>query len=450
MARVDSLFAPGCDVTRDVRPLAERLRPQRLEDVAGQQHLVGHGGAGHDGLLTRLIAAGVPQSVIFWGPPGCGKTTLARLYANAFRADFVQLSAVLAGVADVRKVVAEAEAAQAAGRRTVLFVDEIHRFTKAQQDAFLPHVERGLLVLVGATTENPSFALNNALLSRCTVLPVNLLDMDGLESIVRSAERESGALKLEPAARRRLLELAHGDARALLNMVELVLALQTDTLLDEAALLALVPARAALYDRDGDWHYDLISALHKSVRGSDPDAALYYLARMLEGGEDGMYLARRLIRMAVEDIGLADPQALPLAMAAQQAYHTMGSPEGDLALAEICVYLALAPKSVAVYKAFGAARRLAADTAQVPPPKHIVNAPTRMMQELGHGAGYRYDPDTRHGFSGQDYWPEGVSATRFYHPVERGFEREMFKRVTYFDRLRTQLRSGMKVEAEQD
>lgn len=418
----------------DARPLAERLRPQRLQDVAGQQHLLGAGG-----LLTRLIASGMPQSLIFWGPPGCGKTTLARLYANAFGAEFVQLSAVLAGVADVRRVVAEAEAAQTVGKRTVLFVDEIHRFTKAQQDAFLPHVERGLLTLVGATTENPSFALNNALLSRCTVLPVNLLEEAELAQILTAAEAETGPLPLQPKARTRLLALAHGDARALLNMVELVAAAAPPKPLDEAALLALVPARAALYDRDGDWHYDLISALHKSVRGSDPDAALYYLARMLKGGEDGMYLARRLIRMAVEDVGLADPQALPLAIAAQQAYHTMGSPEGDLALAEVCTYLALAPKSTALYKAFGTIKRLAEETAQVPPPKHIVNAPTRMMQELGHGEGYVYDPDTEHGFSGQNYWPHGVRGGQFYKPVERGFEREMSKRLAYFARLRKQL-----------
>lgn len=432
---MESLFAPA----PNSRPLAERLRPQRLEDVAGQQHLLGP-----EGLLTKLIASGTPQSLIFWGPPGCGKTTLARLYANAFGAEFVQLSAVLAGVADVRNVVAQAGAAQTVGKRTVLFVDEIHRFTKAQQDAFLPHVESGLLTLVGATTENPSFALNNALLSRCTVLPVNLLEEPELAQIVTAAEAETGPLPLQPKARTRLLSLAHGDARALLNMVELVAAAAPKKPLSEAALLALVPARAALYDKDGDWHYDLISALHKSVRGSDPDASLYYLARMLQGGEDGMYLARRLIRMAVEDIGLADPQALPLAIAAQQAYHTMGSPEGDLALAEVCTYLALAPKSNALYKAFGSIKRLAEETAQVPPPKHIVNAPTRMMQELGHGEGYVYDPDTEHGFSGQNYWPQGVRGGQFYQPVERGFEREMSKRQEYYNRLRGQLQKTEK------
>lgn len=416
-------------------PLAARLRPQRLEDVAGQVHLVGE-----DGVLTRLMAAGMPQSIIFWGPPGCGKTTLARLYANAFGAVFVQISAVLAGVADVRRVVDEARDTQRMGQRTVLFVDEIHRFTKAQQDAFLPHVESGLLVLVGATTENPSFALNNALLSRCTVLPVNSLEREDLERIVAHAEEVVGPMPLTDEARRALLDLAHGDARYLLNLVELVAALgaslKAGALLDVAGLKAALPAKMALYDKGGDWHYDVISALHKSVRGSDPDAAMYYVARMLAGGEDGMYVARRLVRMAVEDIGLADPHALPLALAAQESYRTMGSPEGDLSLAEAAVYLALAPKSNALYTAFGAAKALAAATAHVPPPKHIVNAPTRMMKELGHGKGYAYDHDTEHGFSGQNYWPEGVARPEWYKPVARGFERDMQKRMAYFAKLR--------------
>ena len=415
-------------------PLAARLRPRTLEEVVGQEHLVGE-----TGILTRLMQAGVPQSVIFWGPPGCGKTTLARLYAQAFGAEFVQISAVLAGVADVRKVVEEAKADQSVGKRTVLFVDEIHRFTKSQQDAFLPHVESGLLVLVGATTENPSFALNNALISRCTVLPVHSLEKADLEAILVSAEAEVGALPLTPEARTALLDLAHGDARYFLNLVELVSALRVKTPLDVAGLKAAIPARLALYDKGGDWHYDLISALHKSVRGSDPDAAMYYVARMLAGGEDGMYLARRLIRMAVEDIGLADPQALPLAMAAQESYRTMGSPEGDLSLAEIAVYLALAPKSNALYMAFKQAKMLAAETAHIAPPKHIVNAPTKMMRELGHGAGYNYDHDTEHAFSGQDYWPQGVGRHEFYQPVARGFERDMQKRMAYFAKLRSEI-----------
>jgi putative ATPase len=419
------------------QPLAARMRPQSLADVVGQKHLVAE-----NGILARLVAAGVPQSLIFWGPPGCGKTTLARLYAQAFEAEFVPISAVLAGVADIRKIVEDAKLLQIQGRRMVVFIDEIHRFNKAQQDSLLPHAESGLLVLVGATTENPSFSLNNALLSRCTVLPVEVLGLEDMEILLRRAEADVGALPLTPEARKALMELAHGDARYLLNMVELVATVSPEPKLDVGALQAFLPGRMALYDKDGDWHYDLISALHKSVRGSDPDAAMYYVARMLGGGEDGMYLARRLIRMSVEDIGLADPQALPLAIAAQEAYRTMGSPEGDLALAEIAVYLALAPKSTAVYKGYGGAKQVAKETSQVPPPKIIVNAPTKLMKEMGHGAGYQYDPDTALGFSGQNYWPEGVEAQGFYHPVERGFEREMAKRMAYFTKLRARIQAG--------
>ncbi|MCP5404673.1 MAG: replication-associated recombination protein A [Pseudomonadaceae bacterium] len=421
------------------QPLAAKLRPTSLAEVVGQEHLTAEGG-----VLARLVAAQTPQSLILWGPPGCGKTTLAQIYAQAFGADFVQLSAVLAGVADVRKVVDQAQTVAGLGRKTLLFVDEIHRFNKSQQDAFLPHVESGLLTLVGATTENPSFSLNNALLSRAQVLVLKPLDEAALARVLAHAETEVGGLLLTDDARNVLVQMAHGDARSLLNMVETLAAQPPPDVLSPETLSSYLPKRMANYDKGGDWHYDLISALHKSVRGSDPDAALYYLARMLEGGEDGMYLARRLIRMAVEDIGLADPQALPLAVAAQQAFHTMGSPEGDLALAEVAVYLALAPKSIGVYEGFGQARALAKQTAELAPPKHIVNAPTKLMKELGHGEGYAYDPATADGFSGQNYFPpEMAGRPAFYRPVERGFEREMHKRLAYFAKLRQQKQGKM-------
>lgn len=413
------------------QPLAARLRPQKLADVVGQDHLTGP-----DGLLNRLLESGTPQSLILWGPPGSGKTTIARVYAQGFGADFVQLSAVLSGVADVRKVVEGAQLAANLNRRTVLFVDEIHRFNKSQQDAFLPHVESGLLTLVGATTENPSFALNNALLSRAQTLVLKPHSDEALAKVLSHAEADIGKLPLTDDARTALIQMAHGDARALLNMAEILSTAKPPVILSPVTLSSYLPTKAGAYDKDGDWHYDLISALHKSVRGSDPDAALYYLARMLNGGEDGMYLARRLIRMAVEDIGLADPQALPLATAAQTAYHTMGSPEGDLALAELAVYLALAPKSVSIYKAFGEARKLAEDTNERAPPKNIVNAPNKLMKQLGHGEGYVYEPDTETGVSNQSFWPEGVKPHTFYHPVERGFERDMKKRIDYFNKLR--------------
>lgn len=423
----------GLFVRPVVAPLAERLRPQTLEAVVGQE-----GVAGKDGVLTQLIAAGTPHSVIFWGPPGTGKTTLARLYAQAFGAHFVQLSAVLAGVADIRTTVAEAERNAETGMRTVLFVDEIHRFNKAQQDAFLPHVESGLITLVGATTENPSFALNNALLSRTQVLVLHALDDVALAEILDKAEAETGALPLTGDGRAHLVHLAQGDARSLLGMVQVLASVKPAHPLNPEELVKLVGKRAALYDRDGDQHYNLISALHKTVRGSDPDAALYYLARMLQGGEDGMYIARRLVRMAVEDIGLADPDALPLSMAAQAAYHALGSPEGDLALAEMTVYLALAPKSNRTYVAFKAAQAHAAHTGQVPPPNTILNAPTTLMKQQGYGADYQYDPDTPHGFSGQNYWPDGHKPKAAFYsvPKPRGFERELAKRLEYFDKLR--------------
>ncbi|HEX2859004.1 MAG TPA: replication-associated recombination protein A [Alphaproteobacteria bacterium] len=423
-------------------PLAERLRPQTLGEVVGQENLVGP-----DGLLTRLVDAGVPQSLIFWGPPGSGKTTLARLYAQAFDAEFVPLSAVTAGVGEVRAAVETARMMQGQGRRTVLFLDEIHRFTRAQQDVLLPHVEGGLFVLLGATTENPSFALTSALLSRAQVVVVAALDEKQLLEILNRADAMLGGLPVSDDARAALVDMAHGDARYLLNLVETLGAAVRGKKyakpLDASEVAALMPARAAHYDRAGDWHYDLISALHKSVRGSDPDAALYWLARMLNGGEDGLYLARRLIRMAVEDVGLADPQALTLAVAARDTFQMLGSPEGDLALAEAAIYMALAPKSNATYVAFGEAKRLAAETAHTAPPKHIVNAPTKLMKELGHGKGYDYDHNAPDAFSGQDYFPVEVSANgvgrpEWYQPVERGFEREMKKRVDYFAKLRSQ------------
>jgi putative ATPase len=418
---------------RAAEPLAARLRPQTLAEVVGQTAVVGP-----QGLLTQWVAQQTPVSVIFWGPPGVGKTTLARLYAQAFGADFVPLSAVAAGVAEIRAAVKAAEAVQGLGRRTVLFIDEIHRFNKAQQDALLPHVESGLLVLVGATTENPSFSLNNALLSRTHVLVLHSLSEAELAQILQRAEAlpEVGSLPLTSPARAALLQAAHGDGRSLLNLVELVAAVHPAAPLDVPALQALLPKRVALYDRAGDWHYNLISALHKSVRGSDPNAALYYLARMLQGGEDGIYLARRLVRMAAEDIGLADPTALPLAQAALAAYEKIGSPEADLCLAEVAVYLALAPKSNALYGAWKAAQSLATTTVQLPPPASIINAPTKLMAELGHGAGYRYDHDAEDAFSGQNYWPAGVAAADFYQPVARGYERDMQKRLAYFAKLR--------------
>ena len=416
-------------------PLAARLRPRSLTEVVGQRSIVGP-----EGLLTKLVASGRPTSILLWGPPGVGKTTLARAYAQAFKADFQMLSAVTAGVADIRAVVQGAQTLQNLQQPTVLFIDEIHRFNKGQQDALLPHVESGLLTLIGATTENPSFSLNNALLSRCHVLPLTSLDEAELGEIISRAEAlpDVGPLPVTPEARTTLLQAAHGDARALLNMIELITTLKPKEALTPATLATLLPKRAALYDKAGDWHYDLISALHKSVRGSDPDAALYYLARMLAGGEDGLYLARRLVRMAAEDIGLSDPQALPLATAAQAAYERIGSPEADLMLAEVAVYLALAPKSNALYTAFKHAKALAEATAHVPPPKHIVNAPTKLMATLGHGAGYAYDHDAPDAFSGQNYWPEGIERPSLYQPVERGFEREMAKRIAYFAKLRAE------------
>ena len=412
------------------KPLADRLRPQKLEDVVGQQHLMKP-----QGLIQTAIKANKPQSIILWGPPGCGKTTIARLYANAFGARFEPLSAVLAGVAEVREVVKRAQENQNLGERTVLFVDEVHRFNKAQQDAFLPHVEDGTLIFIGATTENPSFALNNALLSRAQVLELHPLEQEDLLQLIQRAEEEGGALPLTEDAKQALPRFAQGDGRMLLNMVETLQSLQVETPLEEEALGEVLSARAAVYDQSGDGHYNLISALHKSIRGSDPDAALYWLCRMLVGGEDPLFLARRLIRMANEDIGLADPQAIQQAIAARDAYQMLGSPEGELALAQCSVYLALAPKSNAIYMAYKAAAKQAKEEGHLPPPKHIMNAPTKTMKQLDYGKHYIYDHDTPEAFSGQHYFPTKERHT-FYRPVERGFERDMQKRMHYFQKLR--------------
>ncbi len=414
------------------RPLADRLRPRSLGEVIGQQKVIGP-----DGPLGVMLASGSLSSLVFWGPPGVGKTTIARLLADETDLHFVQISAIFTGVPELRKVFEAAKHRRSNGQGTLLFVDEIHRFNKAQQDGFLPHMEDGTILLVGATTENPSFELNAALLSRAQVLVLERLTLAELERLAQRAEKELGrALPLDGAAREALLEMADGDGRALLNLVEQVAAWKTDGKLGTDALTARLMRRAAQYDKSGDAHYNLISALHKSVRGSDPDAAVYWLARMLEGGEDPRYLARRITRMAVEDIGLADPQAQSICLQSWETYERLGSPEGELALAQAVIYLALAPKSNAAYVAYKAARREAARTGSAPPPKHILNAPTSMMKDQGYGAGYAYDHDAEDAFSGQDYFPDGMTRPELYAPVERGFERELGKRVAYFAKLR--------------
>lgn len=412
-------------------PLAEQMRPQTLEEVTGQPHLVGP-----EGFITKIIKSGRPLSIILWGPPGSGKTTIARLYAQAFNIPFYSMSAIFSGVADIKKIVKEIEEFPLLKQNAVLFVDEIHRFNKAQQDAFLPYVEKGTLILVGSTAENPSFYLNDALLSRMRVLALKPLDETALNQLLERYERMKEALPLTEEARKEIIYSAQGDGRYLLNIIENIESVKTKKPLDEKELQKYLQRRAALYDRQGDQHYNTISALHKAVRGSDPDAALYWFARMLEGGEEPLFLARRMIRMAAEDIGLADPQALPLCIAARDAYEMLGSPEGELALAEAVVYLALAPKSNAVYKAYGAARGLAAETTQMSPPAIILNAPTRLMKKMGYGKGYLYDHDLEEGFSGQNYFPDGMERQEFYEPIERGFEREMQKRKKFFDKLR--------------
>ena len=414
------------------RPLADRLRPRALAEVIGQDKALGP-----DGPLGAMLAGGEMASLILWGPPGVGKTTIARLLADQTALHFTQISAIFSGVPELRKVFEQARLRRQNGQGTLLFVDEIHRFNKSQQDSFLPHMEDGTITLVGATTENPSFELNAALLSRAQVIVLDRLSLADLERLAQRAEQEmQRSLPLTGPAREALLEMADGDGRALLNLVAQVMGWEVSGKLDPAALSSRLMRRAAQYDKSGDAHYNLISALHKSVRGSDPDAALYWFARMIEGGEDPRYLARRLTRMAIEDIGNADPQAQATCLEAWQSYERMGSPEGELALAQAVIYLALAPKSNAGYVAWKAALRLARETGSKPPPKHILNAPTKLMKSEGYGAGYAYDHDAEDGFSGQNYFPEDVKRPVLYQPVERGFERELGKRVAFFARLR--------------
>ena len=426
--------AEGDAAAARTRPLADRLRPQTLSEVIGQQQILGA-----DGPLGAMLEAGSLSSLILWGPPGVGKTTIARLLAAESDLHFVQISAIFTGVPDLKKVFEAARMRRANGQGTLLFVDEIHRFNKAQQDGFLPHMEDGTILLIGATTENPSFELNAALLSRSQVLVLERLSLAELERLTQRAEQELGRpLPLTGEAREALLEMADGDGRAALNLIEQVMAWKVAGKLTPDQLATRLMRRAAKYDKSGDEHYNLISALHKSVRGSDPEAALYWFARMLEGGEDPRYLARRITRMAVEDIGLADPQAQTHCLHAWETYERLGSPEGELALAQAVIYLALAPKSNAGYAAYKMARQLAKKTGSEPPPKHILNAPTGLMKEQGYGAGYAYDHDAEDAFSGQNYFPEGVKRPVIYSPVERGFERELKKRVEYFAKLRLQ------------
>lgn len=436
MADLFAAYDPPAPAAEPAGPLADRLRPRRLEDVVGQEHLTGPEGA-----IGRMVAAGRLSSIILWGPPGTGKTTVARLLADAVGLRFVAISAVFSGVADLKKVFAEAREHARLGRRTLLFVDEIHRFNRSQQDGFLPYVEDGTVTLVGATTENPSFELNAALLSRAQVLILHRLGPEALNQLLDRAEAEEGrALPLDPDARAALVASADGDGRFLLNQAETLFSIALDAPLDAAGLSALLQRRVAVYDKDREGHYNLISALHKSIRGSDPQAALYYLARMLTAGEEPLYVLRRLTRAAVEDIGLADPQALAQCLAAKEAYDFLGSPEGELAIAQACLYLATAPKSNAAYKAQKAAWRTARETGSLMPPANILNAPTKLMKQIGYGQGYTYDHDAEGGFSGDNYWPEGMAPQDFYAPTERGQEKRIAERMAWWEEMRARRR----------
>ncbi len=415
-------------------PLADRLRPSDLDEVIGQEHLIGQ-----DGAIGRMVAAGKLSSMILWGPPGTGKTTIARLLANAVGMHYKSISAVFSGVSDLKKAFAEAEMMARTGKQALLFVDEIHRFNRAQQDGFLPFVESGVVVLIGATTENPSFELNAALLSRTQVMVLRRLDDDALATLLSRAEAAEGRpLPVNDDARSALVSSADGDGRFLLNQAETLFSIAIEKPLDPAAMAVLLQRRMPVYDKDREGHYNLISALHKSLRGSDPQAALYWMARMLIAGEEPLYVLRRLVRFASEDIGLADPQALVQCLSAKDAYEFLGSPEGELAIVQACLYLATAPKSNAAYKAQKSAWKMARDTGSLMPPAHILNAPTKLMKDIGYGKGYAYDHDAEEGFSGASYWPDKVPPVALYEPLDRGFERKIAERMQHWDRLRQQ------------